>query len=804
MWIRALSHCDGSGIMSHMPKENRSGYYILLATLFLEPLAFWPSPYFAIEAVKTIVIVIGVLLSAVLLLLPAVRSGRWGLPPKSLVWMPVLIVASLVASSMIGGHFVKSFFGQGFELGAGVFMVVLFIAYFAVFSIVARKADRVGALYAAIVLPFLILFVFQLLRLVFGAGFAPLGVLNGVTSSLLGSWYGLAMYALAVALISISALSLIAMSGRLKAVYWIVLAAAFITAVVVNDQSSWLASAAAFLGLAIYLSMRKARPEGGMLVSRLKRLSWLPIIAFVVSAVLWYGNPAITAKLAAINVNYGEVSLSWQGTLDVAAGELKAAPLFGSGPNRFVQAYLANKPAGINQTDAWGLEFSTGFGLIPTFLVTQGIVGGILWTLFLVFFGIAGVKSLKRRPTAEGAPGVDPRESFILASSFFSAAFLWLVSVISVPPHAVLFLAFVLTGIWLGAAVHYGKISSFSVEAVPGSRSAMVLNVSSMALLAVLVVLALACVKDTAALAYFDAGVQRLTAGDASGADGAFRTSLVLDPMDVYWQGRAEAALAQANALASSVSAGASASSTQAIAAQAAAAVNQAFTYSESAIKDDPSNYYNYISEARVAQAATSLNMSNGYDTAVSAYKSAISLNPGNPSLYVSLAQFQANNNKLDDALQTMGAALQVKNNYLNSVFLLSQIDAAKGNLADAITAAQFAISLNPQNPLLYFQLGLLQYTDGKYSDAAVSLSQAVSLQPGYANAQYYLGLSDARIGKNAEALSLFEALDNSNPNNENVGTVLNALRAGKSPFVSAATGASTAKSKDKSQPPVK
>ena len=70
-----------------------------------------------------------------------------------------------------------------------------------------------------------------------------------------------------------------------------------------------------------------------------------------------------------LNAGYTEIVMPWRMTMDVAAGQLKDAPVFGAGPNRFTQAFLNYKPAVINTTDAWGVEFNAGFGLIPTFLV---------------------------------------------------------------------------------------------------------------------------------------------------------------------------------------------------------------------------------------------------------------------------------------------------------------------------------------------------------------------------------------------------------------------------------------------------
>jgi tetratricopeptide (TPR) repeat protein len=306
----------------------------------------------------------------------------------------------------------------------------------------------------------------------------------------------------------------------------------------------------------------------------------------------------------------------------------------------------------------------------------------------------------------------------------------------------------------------------------------------------VAVIWGLVYAKKTVALAYFASGVKQLTtasrAGDSGKADADFAAAQKWDPSDIYLQARAEAGIARANQIGSSVTAQSSASTTQAALARVVAILNDSARYAKAAVAYDPSNYYNYVSEARVAAAAAKLNASNAYESAVQAYTAAIGLNPGNPTLYLSLAQLQASANKLDDALRTVGAVLQVKNNYLDAVFLLSQIEAAKGNLADAITAAQVATQLNPQSPILFFQLGLLRYENKGYAAAAEAFTQAIKLQPDYANAQYFLGLSDARLGRNGEAIAQFQNLAASNPDNQEVAFILGNLRVGKSPFADA------------------
>ena len=785
---------------NHASRLESGAFYVLLATIALAPIVFWPSQYFALEAVKTALITLGVFTSVVLFVAATFHERELRLPPRSMVWLGVLGALSAFLSSVVSGHFEKSFFGQGFELGTGIFVIVLLMAALAAFFFVSRKAERVIALYAGLAAPFILLFVFHALRLVVGPGHLTLGFLSSAVSTVIGNWYALAIYAMVLALIALLALIILPLSSRLKSVYWVILILAVATLCLVNSSPVWKAASLVFLGLAVYMSFSRPRHDGaGGAVSILRRVAWAPTIAFLIAALLVFQSttffgPAINK----LNIGYSELTLPWQMTLDIASGELKSAPVFGAGPNRFTAAFLENKPLAINTTDAWGVEFNYGFGLIPTVAVTQGLLGALLWALFLVFFGILGLKSL-RGLGGHGHDGVpalagpeDAYARFAIISSYFSAMFLWLISVIYIPPHAVLLAAFILTGVWLGSSVAYGRLHPLTIASRSGGRSRLALALSIMVAV-IAIFLGLICLKDTAALAYFGTGVKQLTgAGDVIAADRDFSSAVSLNPLDVYWQARSEAAIVAAKQLVGTVTPSTSASTSQAIATAAAKDVNMGFLYATNAINADPDNYYNYLSKARVSEIATNLRMTNGYETAVAAYKSAIQKNPLNPSIYLSLAKLQASQNKLDDALQTIGAALQVKSNYVDAVFLLSQIEATKGNLPDAITAAQFAASLNPQNPLLFLQLGLLQYAKADYSSAMKSLEQAVALQPDYANAEYFLGLTYARLNQMDKATAVFQALAKTNPDSQEVSVILSALRAGKPLFTGPVAAAAT------------
>lgn len=758
-------------------------FFIFAAAIFLSPLIFWPSPFIPLNLVKTIVIVLPTLAAAILCGVIAIKEKKLALPPKSIFWPSLLVSAVAVISALKSINAMKSLFGQGFEIGTAGFILALFVSALVAFTFVARRAERAVAIYMAMAAAFLILYLFHVLRIWLGADFASFSILPALTSSVIGNWYSLGIFSIVMAVISIAAISVLSLSPLMRFVYWILLALGALGAVLIAPPVIWQAAFVLLAGLSISMYALRKKSDTRML-PWYRHIAWLPVAAALVALILSSpkGAAIVAPSVEKLYGGYSELALPWQMTLDVTAGAIKTFPLLGVGPNLFGQAFLAFKPAAINLSNAWGVEFTSGFGLIPTFVAEHGLIGAILWIIFFVFFGAAGVKALgKRLP-------VDPGARFIMISSYASAAFLFLVSLVYVPAHALVFLAFVCAGIFFGAARAFDSLPEYSYASRPGTVSGRLVPIVLIVAMVAALAWGLMSVRKGAALALFGSGVKQLSiAGNPELADSYFKKALAIDTSDVYWQARAEASLAKAVRLAQTVTASTPPAAAQAVYDQVVSAVGQARDFSKNAIAYDPTNYYNYVSAARAGETAMSFKVARGYEDAAEAYVEAIKRNPMNPSLYLSLARLQAGANKLDDALQSLGASLNVKNNYLDAIYILSQVYAAKGNLPQAITAAQVALELNPRDPLLHFQLGLLKYNSKDYEGAAKSMAEAVKLQGDYANARYFLGLADARLNKTAEAIKEFAALKESNPDNQEISLILSNLRAGKPVFADAA-----------------
>lgn len=759
--------------------SEKVSFYAFITALILSPLVFWPSPYFSLDLTKTIVIALGVLVSAICLGLRFFKERKLTLPPKGLFWTGTLLVISLLVSALVSIHVGKSLFGQGFEVATASFIILTFLAGLVVFDLVVRQSVRSILFYASIVSVYIILFVFQLLRLIFGPSFVNLSILNSTAATIFGTWTSFGLYSAVVSIVTLVALMVLPLSRRLKIFYGILSVAGFLVVFVVGNSGVWFGLALVFLGFTVFMSLAKSKTDPGS--SFFRKITWFPAIVFLLTVILaWRGTAWSTPVINSLRVANPELTLPWQMTVDVVSNSIKNYPVFGIGPNNFSKAYLAYKPDGINQTDAWAVEFSNGFSLILTLVAGQGLVGAVLWVIFFVFLGIVGTKALRNLPT-------DPIQRFIVVSSFASTGFLWFANLIYVPSHVLLFLTLVMTGIFSGSAVAYGVVKPFLWSPAPKTKSYRAMVCLILVGIVAGIVWGIVYIKKTVGLAYFGAGIHQLNLGsDFALADSYFKKALSADTSDVYFQGRAEASMMKVGKLAAGISADTNASSSQAILNEISSTLNSGLQYAYSAIDYDPTNYYNYISEARVSGTAAGLRMQNAYESAVRAYGKASSVNPYDPSIYLSLSKLYVSQNKLDEALSAAGSALRLKNNYLDAVFLLSQINAAKGNLQEAVTAVQYGIQIDPNNPTLYFQLGLLQYNMKNYTASAEALDKALKIQPSYANARYFLGLAQARLGNVTEAASQFAELAKTNPDNKEIALIINNLRSGRPIFTDA------------------
>ena len=359
---------------------EKLAFYVFIVTIVLAPLAFFWSTFVSIEMIKTLVISVGTIVSAVLLAFSIIKDKKVYMPPTTLCRTSILLIISIVISSALSLHFGKSFFGQVFEIGNASFLILMFLAGCVSFNLVRRDKDRAVVVYFGIVSAYLVLFLLHLLRIVFGPDFITLGILKSSTATLLGTWYSLASLSSIILIVSIFAVLFLALSKRMKMIFWSLIGISSLSIILIGDIRVWYVLAILFLVVTILLGIEnwktKRNSTSGFVNLFIKSLPIIPIVIFLVSTFLVYqGQKYLNPIVAKLEISNSEISIPWQTTLEVSSSAIQNYPLFGVGSNSFSDAYMAYKPLIMNNSNAWNIEFPFGVGFIPSFVATHGVVG---------------------------------------------------------------------------------------------------------------------------------------------------------------------------------------------------------------------------------------------------------------------------------------------------------------------------------------------------------------------------------------------------------------------------------------------
>ena len=92
------------------------------------------------------------------------------------------------------------------------------------------------------------------------------------------------------------------------------------------------------------------------------------------------------------------LAASWSVAVDML--RVPQTAILGAGPNNYHLAYAQFKPAWINQTPLWNIQFTRGVNLPLTLLVSTGVLGFASW----VWLVLRVLKQLKAKPELKGSP----------------------------------------------------------------------------------------------------------------------------------------------------------------------------------------------------------------------------------------------------------------------------------------------------------------------------------------------------------------------------------------------------------------
>jgi cytochrome c-type biogenesis protein CcmH/NrfG len=759
-------------------KLHAYAQYIIIGAFGLLPLIFLPvgefSLPFSLSFTKTFVALAAVLIAIVLYCFSVLRTGnlRVSFPlPTLVLW---LIVVTSLASALISGDVVDALKGDTFEPTTVGFLATLALIVTVVPHILTDKR-KIYLLYITLAFSTVLLTVFHIARLFFGPATFSFGVFGaGNVLTPVGSWNDLAIFLGLTILLAIVALEQLPLTKQGRIAFSAVTAIALAMLVVVNFSPVWYVLIVVSLVTLIYAVARdRFTPpwlKGG---TRPEQFSFLSIAitatVFALSFVMIAGGSFIGGKVTQYTgITYVEVRPSLEATANIAKHTYTDHALFGIGPNKFIDAWRLFRDQSLNSTIFWNTDFLAGVGYIPSFFITLGIIGGVLWVLFLALFVSVGVKTLLHASTH------DKTWYFIGVSAFVSGLYIWGLSVLYVPGPALILLAALTTGLLFSARNALEPHREHSLSLIGDRRSGFVLI--SIAMLAVMVSMGVFYTvgRQYAGAYVFAQGERLLVNGDVAGSITKTEEAALLHNDDRYYRRLAEIRYSELVALLNAPE------GTPDVRARFDNALRSALQYGLRAVAIDGTDANNWSILGAVYSAVVPIPVENAYDQAKTALDNAKSLDPQNPIRTLMLARLSYAHKQAPETRAFINEAIRQKPDYIDATFMLSQLEIAEGNIDAAIDSTIRTIQIEPGNPARFFQLGVLYLAKNDMQSGITVLEQAVQLDPQYANARYYLAFAYDRIGQSDQARVHLEKVLETNPGNADVERLLSIIKEGK------------------------
>lgn len=774
------------------------GFWCIIALIFLGPVFFIPTTSVPFQFTKTFVIALFTLLALLFFVIGRLKAQRIDIPVHPLffgTWLlPVAYGVATIFSGASGGFFGERIASDtaGFIL-LGAVLTTLTVLLF-------KTKERILTAYLAFLASAAVLGLFIITRLIFGNDILTFGGLfptNAATP--LGTLYDSGIFYGLIAVLSLVSLSTIRPQGWIKALLIVELIVSVAFLMLVNVPVIWgivaLCALGVFVGGLLPQWTRGKSQAASQAGERAGGFSAAALFVLAIMLALFISQGSITNMLAtSLDVSHVEIRPSWETTVAIAKQVYDTNPLFGSGPGTFTHDWALYRPRELNNTIFWNSDFESGIGFIPTSFVTTGLVGAVAWIMFLALLLLTGFRTLVIRSRE------DEIVSFISLSSFLGALYLWTIAIFQSPTPILLALAFLVTGISIASLMFRSNAPrQFSIVFADNPNFGFVAAL----LLTLLFLGGISGIfavgqRYAAGILYQKAVMDLQETGNVDRSEGYVQRALALYDADTYLRFHTELSMWRLNELVAAENI-----SNEDRQTRFQAVLTDAITRAQAATQNDPQEYRNWMILGMVYGRVVPLGIQGAYENAARAYDTASSLRPDSPSIALAYAYIERARSNNDQAEKYTAEALRLRGAYTEAMFLMAQIQLEKGNVPRAIEAVRAASLLDPQNPVVFFQLGLLNYSSGNYAEALPALRKAIDLNAQYANARYFLGLTSWRLGNKEEAIAQFVEIEKTNPDNAEVKTILNNLRAGQAPLPNLAPTPSQ-EVRDRSGPPIK
>lgn len=767
-------------------------FVVLFAGLAILPLFFIPKSVLSFDIAKGTVLFGALVASTLLWLVARMKSGRFVFPRSRLLGALAILPLIFLVSGLFSAVPIISLLGIEYETGT-FFSILMFTLLAFLSSIFFQSGDRIFKFYQGIILASLVVFGFFVVGLLISRGILPNSLAAYLPANIVGKWDDLAIFFGLSSLLSVMTLELLPLKKKFRTTLLATLGISLIMVALINFTLLWLAIGTFALLVFVYVVSfgHKEQSESDPTVRKFPVFSFgmLVLSVFFVLASNPVGN--VIRNTFDLNIPQEEIRPNWVATANIAKNTILHSPVVGSGPNRFLSQWTLYKPINVNMTGAWGIDFASGIGIIPSFATTLGLLGIVAWIGFLGLFVYSGVRTVFK-------VSANKVSHYLVTSSFLAAAYLWTLMFFYVPNLVIVALAFAMTGMFIAALVESEVLQNYNFSFLLNPRTGFVAVLVLILLTISTIVSGYFVVEKFLSLSSFQKGVLLARNGNYTGARVALEQARQLHDNDLYYRTISDIDMGSLSNIINKTDV-----STETIKQEFLVTSQDAISNAIKATTFNPTNYLNFITLGRAYEALIPFGPAQEfYENAKKNYTQAGILNPTNPAIPLMLARLELAGKNITGAKDYINVALVLKRDYVEAIFLLAQIQSQEGDLGKAIASTETASIISPDDIGVFFQLGFLRYKNKDYAGAASALERAIELNSSYSNARYFLGLSYSSLGRVKDAIYQFEQIQALNPDNKEVKTILSNLRDIGKPFLSVDVGAKSPPDK-RSTPPL-
>jgi tetratricopeptide (TPR) repeat protein len=407
---------------------------------------------------------------------------------------------------------------------------------------------------------------------------------------------------------------------------------------------------------------------------------------FALAALVLIGGAVVNGRALAQQKFLTNILPPFGASWSIATDTLKSvkSTVIGVGPENYQQMYLRYKPAWVNTTPVWNLQFNQGSNLPLTLLVTHGLIGLIGWLI------LAGITIQQARKTTK-----ETRPFAVMALAI-------LVIQLLLPPNSVLFaLQALVLVFWIvaeKARLQDAQIHAFTVllvksdaetKKVPKYAHMFVYLFSGVFALGVLFCAAQLSIYAYSQFLMFRAGAAAQQNSVLEVYKLQQRAIMASPHLDTYRRSYSNTNLIIAQILAQKQDLAADEKQ------QVLTLLNQAIDQAKAATTINPDNSLNWVLVARTYN--NLVGVSEGADTlAGSAYTQALFLAPSDPQINLELGNLYLRLGQYPQAVIQLEKTAQLKPDWANAFYNLANAYKMNKQYEGAVQAYQKTLSLLP------------------------------------------------------------------------------------------------------------